>query len=132
MTLTTEERQVRSTDLLQLLIRNQCVNDGTIASGHEVKSADMLRAYLDGPGIAFEEFEPQPGRRSMVAKIEGSDPNAPGLMLMGHTDVVPVNPDGWSRDPFGGELADGFGFTSESGKHRTSTTFATTRLQGTD
>ena len=26
---------------------------------------------------------------------------------MGHTDVVPVNPAGWSRDPFGGELIDG-------------------------
>ena len=29
-------------------------------------------------------------------------------MLMGHTDVVPVNPDGWSRDPFGAEVVDGF------------------------
>jgi len=27
---------------------------------------------------------------------------------MGHTDVVPVNPDGWSRDPFGAEVVDGF------------------------
>ena len=26
---------------------------------------------------------------------------------MGHTDVVPVNPDGWQRDPFGGEIVDG-------------------------
>jgi acetylornithine deacetylase/succinyl-diaminopimelate desuccinylase-like protein len=26
---------------------------------------------------------------------------------MGHTDVVPVNPDGWTRDPFGGEVIDG-------------------------
>ena len=26
---------------------------------------------------------------------------------MGHTDVVPVNADGWSRDPFGAELVDG-------------------------
>ena len=26
---------------------------------------------------------------------------------MGHTDVVPVNPDGWQRDPFGGEVVDG-------------------------
>ena len=26
---------------------------------------------------------------------------------MGHTDVVPVNADGWSRDPFGGEVVDG-------------------------
>ena len=52
-------------------------------------------------------FEPQPGRRSVLAKIEGSDPTAPTLMLMGHTDVVPVNVDGWSRDPFAGELDDG-------------------------
>ena len=26
---------------------------------------------------------------------------------MGHTDVVPVTPSGWTRDPFGGELVDG-------------------------
>ena len=26
---------------------------------------------------------------------------------MGHTDVVPVTPSGWERDPFGGELVDG-------------------------
>ncbi len=26
---------------------------------------------------------------------------------MGHTDVVPVNEDGWTHDPFGGELRDG-------------------------
>ena len=26
---------------------------------------------------------------------------------MGHTDVVPVNADGWRHDPFGGELIDG-------------------------
>jgi acetylornithine deacetylase/succinyl-diaminopimelate desuccinylase-like protein len=43
----------------------------------------------------------------MVARIEGSDPSAPTLCLMGHTDVVPVSPDGWSRDPFGGELVTG-------------------------
>ena len=48
-----------------------------------------------------------PGRGSIVARIEGSDPTAPTLCLMGHTDVVPVNPAGWSRDPFGGELIDG-------------------------
>ena len=28
-------------------------------------------------------------------------------MLMGHTDVVPVNVDGWTRDPFSGDLDDG-------------------------
>jgi acetylornithine deacetylase/succinyl-diaminopimelate desuccinylase-like protein len=42
-----------------------------------------------------------------VARIEGFDSSAPSLCLMGHTDVVPVNPDGWSRDPFAGDLVDG-------------------------
>src|SRR5688572_11437416 len=92
------------TELLQTLIRNACVNDGTQESGHEDRSADTLVSYLEGTGLDFQTYEPLPGRRSIVSKIEGSDPSAPSLLLMGHTDVVPVNPDGWDRDPFGGEL----------------------------
>ena len=33
------------TDLLQHLIRNECVNDGTATSGHEARSADLLETY---------------------------------------------------------------------------------------
>ena len=95
------------TDLLQHLVRNACVNDGTRESGNEKRSADVLAAYLDEPGIDLERFEPAPGRTSLVARVEGSRPAAPTLMLMGHTDVVPANPAGWRRDPFGGELVDG-------------------------
>jgi acetylornithine deacetylase/succinyl-diaminopimelate desuccinylase-like protein len=95
------------TDLLQQLIRNACVNDGTRESGGEVRSVDLLASYLDGTGADMERYEPVPGRASLVARIEGSDPNAPSLLLMGHTDVVPVNADRWRRDPFGGELVDG-------------------------
>ncbi|MCJ7436912.1 MAG: M20/M25/M40 family metallo-hydrolase [Acidimicrobiia bacterium] len=97
-----------STDLLQQLIRNACVNDGRIASGAEIRSVDLLQQFLGDTGLDVERFEPQPGRASLVARIEGSDPEAPSLLLMGHTDVVPVNPDGWSRDPFSGDLVDGF------------------------
>ncbi|MHB8670724.1 MAG: M20/M25/M40 family metallo-hydrolase [Acidimicrobiales bacterium] len=95
------------TELLQQLIRNGCVNDGSAASGQEVRSADVLEDFLEGPGLDLERYEPEPGRRSLVARIEGTDPDAPSLMLMGHTDVVPANPEGWSRDPFGGEVVDG-------------------------
>ena len=95
------------TELLQALIRNECVNDGSDDSGREDRSADLLAGYLDGGGLDLERFEPHPGRSSLVARIEGTDPDAPALLLMGHTDVVPVNPDGWSNDPFGGELIDG-------------------------
>lgn len=96
-----------TTELLQTLIRNQCVNDGTPDSGGEVANAELLETYVSGNGVGIEQFESHPGRGSVVARIEGSDPTAPTLCLMGHTDVVPVNPAGWSRDPFGGELVDG-------------------------
>ncbi len=96
-----------TTELLQALIRNECVNDGTPDSGGEVRNAKLLEEFFDGSGLAVEQFESHPGRGSMVARIEGSDPDAPSLCLMGHTDVVPVNPAGWSRDPFGGELLPG-------------------------
>jgi len=95
------------TDLLQHLIRNACVNDGTRGSGNETRSADLLAGYFEGSGVDVERYEPAPGRASLVARIEGSRPGAPGLLLMGHTDVVPANADRWQRDPFGGELVDG-------------------------
>ncbi len=91
-------------ELLQHLIRNECVNDGTAASGHEVRNADTIEAYLDGVGLDIERYEPSPGRVSLVSRIAGTDPSAPSLCLMGHTDVVPVNESGWSREPFSGEI----------------------------
>ena len=97
----------QSTELLQTLIRNACVNDGTVTSGNEMRNADVLQTYLEGGGLDVERFESEPGRTSIVARIEGTDPDAPTLCLMGHTDVVPVNPAGWTHDPFGGELIDG-------------------------
>ena len=96
-----------SAELLQTLIRNECVNDGTPDSGVERRNADVLAGYLEGAGLEVERFTSHGDRTSIVARIEGSDPNAPTVCLMGHTDVVPVNPAGWRHDPFGGELIDG-------------------------
>ena len=98
------DRTAETTELLQALIRNACVNDGTPESGEEARSADLLQHYLEGGGLDVARFEPIPGRTSVVARIEGADPSAPSLCLMGHTDVVPVSPEGWHHDPFGGEL----------------------------
>ena len=96
-----------TTDLLQHLIRNECVNDGTAASGHEMKSVQTLESYLRIPGVEMKRYEPSPGRGSLVVRIEGSDKMAKSLHLMGHLDVVPVTRSGWRNDPFGGELIDG-------------------------
>lgn len=96
-----------ATDLLQHLIRNRCVNDGTPSSGEEMRSVDTLDAYLRGPGVEMRRYEPIAGRGDLVLRIEGTDPTAPTLCLMGHIDVVPASPEGWRHDPFGGELVDG-------------------------
>ncbi len=97
----------QTVELLQAMIRNQCVNEGTMESGEEFRNAQLLAGYLEGTAVDYQLYEAAPGRTSLVARIEGSDPTAPSLCLNGHTDVVPVNPMGWSQDPFGGELIDG-------------------------
>ena len=94
-------------DLLQHLIRNACVNDGSVTSGHEARSAAVLVDHLGRGGYDVERFEPAPGRTSVVARIEGSDPTAPTMLWLGHTDVVPASEARWTHDPFGGELIDG-------------------------
>lgn len=94
-------------ELLRTMIRNACVNDDTLGSGQEIRKVAALEDYFAGSGLACRRFEAAPGRASLVARIEGRDPQAPTLLLMGHTDVVPANPAGWRRDPFGGDLVDG-------------------------
>jgi len=103
----TKSVETEATELLCTLIRNACVNDGTPESGHEVRNADAIEAYFAGSGLNFERHTAGPGRVSLLTRIEGSDPKAPTLLLMGHTDVVPVNPSGWERDPFAAEVVDG-------------------------
>ena len=107
MTTRLDDPTAEVSDLLTQLIRNECVNDGSVESGNEAKSVDTIAQYLGATGLELERYVAAPGRESLVARIEGSDPTAPTLLLMGHTDVVPVSADSWSRDPFGGELVDG-------------------------
>ena len=91
--------------LLQQLIRNACVNDGTPESGHEHRSVSTL---LDFFGVDGEVFEVVEGRQSLIYRVPGSDPEFPDLALVPHLDVVPADPSGWSVDPFAAEIIDGF------------------------
>ena len=99
--------ETQATELLRTLIRNGCVNTGEAASGHEDRSVDALEDFFAGSGLACERYTSQPGRMSLITRIAGRDPKAPALLLMGHTDVVPVSASGWQRDPFAGDLVDG-------------------------
>ena len=97
-------------ELLGVLIRNRCVStfEGISSLGNESVNAATLRAVVEGPGVEVDWHEAIDGRASLVARIAGSEAGAPSLAFMGHTDVVPADEaDGWTRDPFGGELVDG-------------------------
>ena len=97
-----------STELLQHLIRLECVNTGHDDSGHETRAADLLSAVVDLPGVEVQRLGPTPDRQSLIARLPGTDPTAPTLLLLGHTDVVPANGAEWQHDPFGGELIEGW------------------------
>lgn len=96
-------------ELLRDLIREACVNDGSRASGQEIRNVRVLQRFFEDVSdrIELQVLESAPGRASLVARVRGTDPSAPALGLLGHLDVVPVDPEGWTRNPFGGELIDG-------------------------
>jgi acetylornithine deacetylase/succinyl-diaminopimelate desuccinylase-like protein len=93
--------------LCQEMIRIPSVNHGE-GRGDEKAMAEYVASKLSEVGIKSELIETAPNRVNVVAKIEGSDAKRPGLVLHGHIDVVPVNADDWSVDPFSGLIKDGF------------------------
>lgn len=89
------------------LIRFDTTNYGEGKSNGEVEAAEYLAAKLTAMGLAPEMFESAKGRVSVVARVEGADSAKPALVVHGHTDVVPAQPDNWSVDPFAGTIKDG-------------------------
>src|SRR3954469_14260832 len=89
------------------LIRFDTTNYGEGRSNGETDAAEYVEAKLAGLGLTPQVFESDPGRTSVVARVEGADPAKPALVVHGHLDVVPADPRNWSVDPFGGEVKDG-------------------------
>jgi acetylornithine deacetylase/succinyl-diaminopimelate desuccinylase-like protein len=75
--------------------------------GNERLVADYLAARLEAAGIDAARLEAAPGRTNLIARLSGHRPELPPLMLASHTDVVPAEPQRWTRAPFGAEIADG-------------------------
>ena len=72
--------------------------------GGEGPTADALAAAAADLGLEVVMDEVEPGRPNVIVTLPGGP--GPGLLLLGHTDVVPVG-EGWSLDPFGAVLRDG-------------------------
>ena len=89
------------------LIRIDSTNYGDGSGPGERKAAEYVMAELAEVGLEAELLESEPGRATVVLRLEGQDSNRAGLAVHGHLDVVPANADDWQADPFGAEERDG-------------------------
>jgi acetylornithine deacetylase/succinyl-diaminopimelate desuccinylase-like protein len=107
MTLERAEIEKEAVRICQELIRIPSVNYGD-GKGDEKAIAEYVSACLAEVGIVSKIYESAPNRCSVIARIKGSDPTLGGLVVHGHLDVVPANPDDWKFEPFAGVISDGF------------------------
>ncbi len=92
-------------DLLQRMLRIDTQNFGQ--GGKTRPFAEMLKSVWDSAGVPAEIIPtPQPDNVHLIARIKGTTSAAPVLML-GHSDVVPVERENWDVDPFAGVVRKG-------------------------
>lgn len=88
------QNNLTSEELLKIL-----VSFNTISALSNIEMIDFIRDYINGYGIETNiEFNPEGSKADLIAtfgpKIEG------GVVISGHTDVVPVEGQNWVSDPF--------------------------------
>ena len=75
--------------------------------GNEREAADYLKQVLEREGIPVEIFALEGHRPNVVARLKGDGSRRP-LLLMGHTDVVSVDPTKWTHPPFSAAREGGY------------------------
>ena len=68
---------------------------------------DYLKQVLDKEGIPYQVFAKDPQRPNLVARLKGNGKKRP-ILVMGHTDVVTVDPAKWTFPPFGATRDGGY------------------------
>ncbi|HEU0214595.1 MAG TPA: M20/M25/M40 family metallo-hydrolase [Jiangellaceae bacterium] len=95
-------------DLCRDLIRQDTSNYGDGSGPGERKAAEYVAEKLADVGLEPTLLESQPGRTTVVARLDGSDrARSDALLVHGHLDVVPADAAEWTNDPFSGEITDG-------------------------
>ena len=92
----------RAIRMLQALVRV----DTTNPPGSETDVATIVKDVLDEAGIPAFIRARHPTRGNLVARLRGDGSQRP-ILLMAHTDVVGVERDNWTVDPFGGVIREG-------------------------
>jgi len=94
-----EESKVHLVELIRI--------DSSNPPGNETEVADYLKDVLQQEGIPASLYALEPDRANLVARIDGNGSKRP-ILIMGHTDVVGVQRNNWSEDPFSGIRKNGY------------------------
>ncbi|GAB3677474.1 M20/M25/M40 family metallo-hydrolase [Angustibacter aerolatus] len=97
-------------DLCRDLLRIDTSNYGDGSGPGERAAAEHVMGLLTEVGLDPELFESEPGRASVVVRVEGDEAGTRergALIVHGHLDVVPADASDWQVDPFAGEQRDG-------------------------
>lgn len=86
--------EVSSRALLERL-----VGFATVSRDSNLELIAFIRDYLAGLGVASELFHNEEGTKANLFATIGPDDRG-GVVLSGHTDVVPVEGQAWSVEPF--------------------------------
>ncbi|MBI4553842.1 MAG: M20/M25/M40 family metallo-hydrolase [Candidatus Latescibacteria bacterium] len=75
--------------------------------GNEHRASVFIGRVLKREGIPYSLFESAPGRSNLYARLRGDGSKRP-IILLSHSDVVPVDREFWSVDPLSGLIKDGY------------------------
>lgn len=75
--------------------------------GNEALAVEYLKQVLEKEGIPVQVFASDAKRPNLVARLKGNGKERP-ILVMGHTDVVGVDPKKWTHPPFGAVREGGY------------------------
>jgi acetylornithine deacetylase/succinyl-diaminopimelate desuccinylase-like protein len=87
--------EAETLDHFQALVRF----DTSDPPGNEQAAAEYIQRVLEREGIPVQTFSLESHRPNVVARLKGTGTRRP-LLIMGHTDVVNVDPAKWKHPPF--------------------------------
>lgn len=79
-------------------ILERLISFDTVSSNSNLNLLTWIEDYLHDYGVETQRIDEVDAKASLVARIGPDGPG--GLVFSGHTDVVPVASQPWSRDPF--------------------------------
>lgn len=98
--------EIRAADVISIDLIRSLVGFNTVSRNANRDLIDFIRTYLAGLGVDSQIITgTEAGKANLLATVGPTD--RPGIVLSGHTDVVPVDGEKWSSDPFAAEVRDG-------------------------